>query len=134
MLNDLFRRSDALEYLDDDTIGREQARGAAAKRGFIEVDKRFDAAGKRRQVEEHYRIHDHAAGGFLARRKDIFTAGAEEQLISEELELVVENGLTGDELLEHDASIWYADLKSESQGERMATRFERRTCGKGCQV
>jgi len=102
VLDHLRRGNDGFENLNDNAVGRQQARGATLKRSLVQVDESLGGAGKRLEVEEHHGVDDDATGGFRAELEDILVAArTKQEFVREELELVVEDGLAGDEFFVH---------------------------------
>lgn len=104
-LDDFLRRRDAFEDFEDDLVGREKTRGAALERQEIEIDKGFRVTSERLEAEERSGVHDQDFTRRFVGSENVLAGGPEQEFVSEEFQLVVEDGLASNEFFEHAISL-----------------------------
>lgn len=105
--DDFIGGRDGFEDLDDDAVGREEARRVEAKGKFVNVHESESVAGEGLQVEEGDGVGDDAGSGVFGGFDEIvLRAAAEEKFVGEDAKAFIEDGLTSDEFFVHTRFPW----------------------------
>ena len=87
--------------LHNNAVRRKQAGSAQAQGEFVEIDEGAGVAGQKLEIEQGDGIGNDAGGGVGVGLKGILRAAAEEQLIGEDAQTQIEDGLAGYEFFVH---------------------------------